>query len=149
MAGDSEAQAHSTNYFSTFITVAPDSPAPGPQVPPQREPASIAQATYDLIAANPYALTSDDVIFTVWATRQGIAEADLPSARAEFFSTGRPCLRSSDLTKRYGWGIHSDESGRVAIYGKGSDEYDLLALGMDYRDRSAVKVISAMRTSRT
>ncbi len=25
-----------------------------------------------------------------------------------FFSKGQPCLRASDLGKKYGWGIHSD-----------------------------------------
>jgi len=143
------AAEHTTNYTNTFITVSPDSPAPGPLEPPHREPASIAERTYRMIAEAPYEHTSDDVIFTVWADRQGIAESERGAAREEFFAQGRPCLRSSDLVKKYGWGIHSDADGRVAIYGKGSREYDSAALGLDPRDSSLITVMSGMRSTRS
>jgi hypothetical protein len=52
---------HSTNTPATFITIAPDSAATRGTTPPVREPPSLAARCHALIAAAPYALTSDDV----------------------------------------------------------------------------------------
>ena len=59
--------------------------------------------------------------------KHGIRDEDVPAARAAFFAKGQPCLRSSALAKRYGWGIHSDEGGRVALYARESERYAQLA----------------------
>lgn len=119
-----------TNYYNTFIAVAPDSAARCGIEPPGRpEKPSVAARTFRMIASAPYRHTSDDVIFTVYADRNGIAEADRPSAREQFFSKGQPCLRSSDLGKRYGWGIHSDADGRVALCAVDSPEYECFVSG--------------------
>jgi hypothetical protein len=134
---------HTTNYFDTFIAVAPDTAATAATEPPQRPTPSIAELTYRMIAEHPYGFTSDDVIFGVWADRRGIAEDERESARAEFFAKGQPCLRSSDLGKRYGWGVHADAEGRVAVVPMDSDEYARLASG-----EGGVSVTRAMRSSR-
>jgi hypothetical protein len=138
---------HTTNYFDTFIAVAEDSAAAGPAAPPERTPASIAELTFRMIAENPYRYTSDDVLFTVWAERRGISEEDRAAARTEFFAKGQPCLRSSDLGKRYGWGVHSDAEGRVALVGLGSTAYARLETGVS-PSGDPVTVIRAMRSSR-
>jgi len=134
---------HTTNYFDTFIAVAPDTAATAATEPPQRPTPSVAELTYRMIAEHPYGFTSDDVIFGVWADRRGIAEVERESARAEFFAKGQPCLRSSDLGKRYGWGVHADAEGRVAVVPMDSDEYARLASG-----EGGVSVTRAMRSSR-
>lgn len=100
-----------------------------------------------MISAAPYAHTSDDVIFTVWAERREITAAEREAARAEFFSKGQPCLRSSDLGKRYGWGVHADAEGRVALVGIGTAEYESLAGGSTV-DGGVVTVTAAMRSKR-
>lgn len=138
---------HSTNYLDTFITVADDSAAVESTVPPARATPSVAELTYRMIADNPYRYTSDDVIFTVWADRNGIAGEHRDQARADFFSKGQPCLRSSDLGKRYGWGVHSDAEGRVALVGMDSAEYARLA-GGSTPEGEAVTVTKAMRSKR-
>ena len=138
---------HTTNYFDTFITVAPDSSASEAVAPPARPTPSVAELTHKMIAEHPYEFTSDDVIFTVWADRNEIEEADRASARATFFSKGQPCLRSSDLGKRYGWGVHSDAEGRVALVPVASAEYERLAGGTT-PEGEPVTVIAAMRSSR-
>jgi hypothetical protein len=138
---------HTTNYVDTFIAVAEDSTAAGAVVPPERTPASIAERTFRMIAENPYRFTSDDVLFTVWAERRGIAEEDRDAARAEFFSKGQACLRASDLGKRYGWGVHSDAEGRVALVGLGSREYAEFEAGATPTGEP-VTVTRAMRSSR-
>jgi hypothetical protein len=121
----------SVDYVNTFIAVAPDSTASTGIVPPERggKP-TVASRMWELIASEPYRHTSGDVIFTVFAERSGISEEDRPAARRDYFSTGRPCLRSSDLGKRYGWGVHADADGRVAVYPLGSPEYQALAAGV-------------------
>jgi hypothetical protein len=134
---------HSTNYQGTLIAIAEDSSADRGTMPPEKaENPSVASRTWRMIADHPYEYTSDDVIFTVWADRQGIAEEDREAARAEFFSRGRACLRASDLGKKYGWGIHHDTEGRVAVFGVESDEYRAFIESGD------VQVVKAMRSSR-
>jgi hypothetical protein len=141
---------HTTCYFDTFITVAPDSAAETGLTPPVRDGAepSVAARTFAMIATAPYAFTSDDVVFTVWADRRGVPAAEREAARAEFFSKGQACLRSSDLGKRYGWGVHSDTEGRVALYAIDSPEYARFAAGLSAIDGRPVEVKAAMRSRR-
>ena len=117
--------AHTTNYFSAFIEVAEDCPADRAQEPPAGEQPTIAALHHRLIAERPYTLTSDDVVFETWAIREGVDPQDA-AARERFFSKGRPCLRSSPLGKRYGWGIHFDAEGRAALVARESAEYERL-----------------------
>jgi len=138
-----------TNYENTFITVAPDCPVTAAVVPPERANPTVVARTHALISEHPYELTSDDVLFTVHADRNAIAEADRESARTEFFAADRACLRSSDLGKKYGWGVHSDARSRVALHALGSATYDALARGESPDGTgTAVTVRPAMRSSR-
>ncbi|MBP9115702.1 MAG: hypothetical protein KBF89_05090 [Acidimicrobiia bacterium] len=111
---------HSTNYFDTFIEVAQDCPAEIGQEPPVKDPKTVAQITYEMLIDNDYKYTSDDVLYNVGGKRKGIS-------RKDFFSKGQACFRASPLTKRYGWGVHSDSEGKIAIYPVESKEYKKLA----------------------
>lgn len=118
----------STNYHNTFIEVAGDCPAAVAEAPPEKaDRKTVANLQYDLVAAHPYRSTSDDVVFGVFAMRNAIPESELEAARAQFFSKGQPCLRASPLAKRYGWGIHHDADGKVALVAMESDRYHELA----------------------
>ncbi len=119
--------AHTTNYLSTFIEVAEDCPVDHAQEPPAGERPTVAALHYRLIAEEPFSRTSDDVIFATHAIRQGIDDADRDAAREAFFFKGQPCLRSSPLGKRYGWGILHDAQGRVALVPREAEEYTRLA----------------------
>jgi hypothetical protein len=133
----------STNYTATFIQVADDCPVTAAEVPPSGTAApTIAALQYELIGAQPYEHTSDDVLFAVHAIRQAIPAADRAAARAAFFARDQACLRSSPLGKRYGWGIHHDAAGRVALIPLGSAEYAALAAD------PAVRQLKAMRSKR-
>ena len=138
---------HSTNYPNTFIAVAADSTATRGTVPRETATPSVALRTFRLIHDHPYAHTSDDVIFTVHADRQAIPQRERAAARKAFFATPRPCLRASDLAKKYGWGIHGDARGRVALYGVETDEYRALARG-EGPDGEPITVKTAMRSRR-
>lgn len=102
------ATLHTTNNHDTFTSVSPDCPATTAQVPPERATPSVARLQYDLLVDAPYRYTSDDVVHLSQGERRGID-------RETFFSKGQPCLRASPLVKRYGWGVHHDAEGRVAL----------------------------------
>lgn len=132
---------HTTNYQGTFIEVSEDCPIDHGAEPPIAENQSIAALHYRLISEHPYGRTSDDVIFETHALRKGIDPTDA-EARAEFFSKGQPCLRSSPLGKRFGWGTHHDAEGRVALVPRESEEYAALVAD------ASLAHTKAMRSSR-
>ncbi len=119
---------HTTNYTNTLIRVADDCPVKAAEIPPMKgDKPTIAGMQFEMIVHHPYQYTSDDVIFSVQAKRREIPASMLKTERELFFSKGQACLRASPLCKRYGWGIHSDAEGRVALYPMESDEYNRLA----------------------
>lgn len=134
---------HTTNYRNAFIAVAEDCPVTAAQVPPQKDDAkTVGGLQLDLILSAPYGYTSDDVVFGVHAQRAGVAPGEQPAERERFFSKGQPCLRSSPLAKRYGWGFHHDAEGKVAVYAIDSPEYQKLAAD------NSLKQLKAMRSKR-
>jgi hypothetical protein len=128
-----------TNYYNTFIQVAPDCPTNTPEVPPVTATPTVAALQHRLIMERPYRLTSDDIIFGVVAIRADIPGSDLEAERARFFSKGQPCMRASVLSKRYGWGTHHDAQGRVALYGVGTPEYERLAADPQITQKLAMR----------
>ncbi len=132
---------HTTNYVNTLITVSPDTKAVAATSPPTGK-GSVAELQFAMIHGHDYELTSDDVVFGVYADRKGIAADAREAARDQFFSKGQPCMRTSPLAKSYGWGIHSDADGRVMLVSMGSSRYEALM-----NDGATVKR-AAMKTSR-
>ncbi len=134
---------HTTNYINTFVEVAEDCPACSGEVPPLKgDKKSVANLQYELISQNPYRYTSDDVLFKVHASKKEIADSEVEKEREQLFSKGQPCFRASPLTKRYGWGIHSNEEGKVALFGCETIEYK------NYSEDSKLKIVKAMRTKK-
>ena len=109
-----------TNSFNTFISVARDCPTFVGEVPPIRNSKTVARIEYDLLIDDPYRFTSDDVLYIANGEWRGLS-------RDEFFAQTQPDFRLSSLTQRYGWGVHSDVQGRIALYGVGSLGYEMLA----------------------
>lgn len=129
-----------TNYRNTFIAVAPDCPVVTPETPPSSlAKPSVAALQFELVSEHPYELTSDEILFTVHALRAGISEAAIEEERERFFAKDQACLRASPLGKRYGWGTHHDDEGRVALYGVGTAEYDRLANQHDLTQKAAMR----------
>lgn len=118
---------HTTNYFDTFIAVAEDCPTDKAEVPAVKgDNKTVANLQFDMLIDNPYKYTSDEVLFKVHALRSGIGTSEQQAAREAFFSKGQACMRASPLTKRYGWGVHYDDKGRMALYAVDSPEYKKL-----------------------
>ena len=128
-----------TNYFNTFIEVAEDCPAKSAEVPPQKgDNPSIANIQFDMIAANPYLYNSDDVIFKGHATKNNLVN-NIETERELFFSKGQACLRASPLGKRYGWGIHHNAEGKVALYPAESEEYQQFLTDKNLKHTKAMR----------
>lgn len=133
----------------TFVRVAPDCPAATAVVPaPRGGDPTVAVIQYELLTAMPYSLTLEDLIYETHVRRLGLSKADAKAQRAaihvELFAKSHPCMRASPLTKRYGWGVHHDAAGRMALYGVGSAEYRRFAAG----EVAGVEVVAAMRSKR-
>lgn len=107
----------STNYTNTFIAVAPDSKKPAGTIPPEKTPPTVARLQYDLLSQNPYQYTSDEALLKIHCQRKGRTDMQ------EFFAKSQPCFRCSPLTKTYGWGIHCNAEGKMALCGLESQEY--------------------------
>ena len=131
-----------TNYFDTFIEAAQGTKTTcGTKPPSKGDKKTVAQVQYELIVNNPYKYTSDDVLFQVFARRSDLPIAEYRQAREQFFAKGQPCFRASPLTKNYGFGVHCDSNGKIAIYGMETQEYEKLVADMN------VKKVKAMRIS--
>jgi hypothetical protein len=133
---------HTTNYSNTFIEVADDCKAVEGTVPPEKAERTVARIQFEMISQNPYAYTSDDVIFAAYAEKNKIDPASRDEARQAFFSKGQACMRASALGKTYGWGVHADAESKVAIYALDSDDYQRL------RKDEALAHLKAMKSAR-
>lgn len=135
---------HTTNYQNTFITIADDCSAKSGKIPPLKgTEKTIANMQYEMIIDNPYQYNSDDVLFHCFVTKNKIEEGNLKIAREHFLSKGQPCFRASPLTKRYGFGVHSDQDGKIAIYGCETTEYKKFVSSKN------LKVVRAMKSSKS
>lgn len=134
---------NTTNYFNTFIAVADDCPVDIAQIPPDKNNTpTAATVQFQMMSSHPYRYDSDSVLFEVYAVKSEITEGERKQARETFFSKGQPCMRASPLTKRYGWGVHCNKDGKVAIYAVESPEYAKLS-----HDRT-LKQLKAMRNAK-
>lgn len=136
-------KTHSTNYVDTFIEVSEDTKVSQGTVPSSKaDRKTVAEMQYELIANHPYAYTSDDVLFQIYAQRNDLAESEYEVARKQFFSKGQPCFRASPLSKSYGFGVHHDKEGKIALYGMESPEYET------FLSDETIKKVRAMRSSK-
>lgn len=134
---------HSTNYQNTFIEVAEDCAANIGETPPIRgDKKSVANLQFEMLHNSPYQYTSDEVFFAIFASRKDLISEEMEVHRQQFFSKGQPCFRASPLTKRYGWGVHSDAHGKVALYALDSEAYQ------SYINQTAIVKVKAMRSSK-
>ena len=79
------------NYVNTFIAVAADSKAQAGTVPPAREgKKTIAQLEYELIAAQPYQLTQEEVQFSVHVQRVGLSAHEVKAKRSALWRSSFP-----------------------------------------------------------
>jgi len=135
------------SYSNVFIKVAEDCPASRSAVPVAKRdavPAHVVQ--YELLTTHPYRYGHEDLVYAVYVRQKGISgevlATDADAIRAELFSKGHPCLRASSLTKRYGFGAHYDEAGKIALYPVESPEYE------QFMQDESVRKLPAMRNKK-
>ena len=131
---------HTTNYRETLILPSPDCTATTASVP--RKVGSVAAMQHERLSGAPYALTSDDLLFDVYAARNDIDPDHRDEAREAFFSKGQACLRASPLVKSFGWALHHDAQGRVALVDPQGETFAALAA------RDDVTKLMGMRSKR-
>lgn len=137
------------NYYNTFITVAPDCPAETGIIPPDKKDGRMKPSLeYELAAGQPYGYTQEELLFEVYVRHKQIAEDELAERRPElwdeFFGKSQACLRASMLPKKYGWGIHFDAEGKMALIPKESEAYQRYL----ENESGELKVVAAMRSSK-
>ena len=135
------------SYVETMIRVAPDSPTQIAIIPTSKDgKKTVAVLEYELLTSEPYTYTQDKVQFAVHAMHKNISDAELeahlPELYAAFIAKPRACFRASPLPKKYGWGVHYDDQGRIALHAINSPEYQRLT------QLEGTKQLLAMRSSR-
>jgi len=103
---------------------------------------------YELAAGQPYGYTQEELMYEVYVRHKEIAPEELEARgaeiRNEFFSKPMACLRASMLPKKYGWGIHFNEAGKMALIPVESAEYHRFVEG----GYGNVNVLQGMRNSK-
>lgn len=130
-----------TTIQSTLVAPAPDCPALGAEPPPAKAQPTRATIEFDLLTEEPYTLDHMSLSHAVHVAMARAAGKPIQSFEA-FHAKGQPCLRASPLTKRYGWGVHYDDAGRIALIDPASAEFAALRLD------DTIKKTTAMRSKR-
>lgn len=99
------------NYCNVLIQVAEDCPAQKGLTPDSKN--EIAYIGYDELSKNPYKYTELEFYRQVHHVCRS-----KPELKIETYD-----IRRSVLCKKYGWGIHIDESGRLALVGCETEKY--------------------------
>ncbi|WJH35796.1 DUF6157 family protein [Paenibacillus sp. CC-CFT747] len=137
------------NYYNTFITVSADCPAEAGTVPAGKKAGRTKpEIEFELLSAEPYRYTQEELLYEVHVRHKEIPEEEQAAhgtrLRDEFYQKPQPCLRASMLPKKYGWGLHFDGEGRIALYPVESPDYRQYVEGK----RGTVRLLAAMRNSR-
>ncbi|MEX6701661.1 DUF6157 family protein [Peribacillus frigoritolerans] len=115
------------SYKNTLITISEDSKVSSAKVPVIRnEKPTIAYIEHDLINNNPYKFTQEDVQFKTYLIKNQMEAENAAELREQFFSKSKACFRASPLVENYGWGIHYNNQGKIAIYDVNSEMYNQL-----------------------
>ncbi|HAM82262.1 DUF6157 family protein [Ornithinibacillus bavariensis] len=131
------------SYKNTFITISEDSTVDSGIVPqPRNNKPTIASIEYDLIHNNPYEFSQEDVQFQTYLRKNQIESDQLDELRKQFFEKPKACFRASPLVKKYGWGIHYDNEGKLAIYAVNSEAYE------QFLHADQITLLKGMRTKR-
>jgi len=137
------------NYYNTFIKVAEDCPVEYGVMPPDKKSGKTKPGIeYELASAYPYRYTQKELLFEVHARHKEIPAEELAEHGEElkeaFYRKPQPCMRASMLPKKYGWGIHFDAEGKLALVPMESAEYGQFVEGA----YGEIRLLPAMRNSK-
>lgn len=133
-----------TGFRNTFIRISSDCPETSGIEPPVRGgKVPVHLIHLNLLRERPYHYTHEALIAEGELRREASTGETKREILARIRSKPLPCLRTSALPKRYGWGFHFDHAGRIAAYPAGSPEYGKLEA-----DQGVAQVM-AVRSKRT
>jgi hypothetical protein len=137
------------NYYDTFISVAADCPVVSGMVPPDKKGGKTKPGIeFELAAQYPYKYTQEELLYEVHIRHKEIPQEELKARgrqiRDEFYQKPQPCMRASMLPKKYGWGIHFNSEGKLALVPMESALYRSMIEG----GSGDVKLLAAMRNNR-
>lgn len=136
------------SYKNTFVKISEDCPVVVAEIPQKKngkKPAHVIQ--FELLTENPYRFAHEELIWEVYVHHKEIPNEILESQegaeiKEQLFSKGHPCMRASALVKRYGFGAHYNEQGKIAIFPAGSEEYE------QFMQAKNVKKVPGMRNKK-
>lgn len=132
------------SYKNTFIKISEDSEVHSAITPLARNnKPTIASIEFDLISNNPYKYTQEDVQFQTYLIKNQIKSDRLDEYREQFFQKPKACFRASLLVKKYGWGIHYDDEGKIALYDVNSEGYK------QFLNSDTITLLKGMRSKRS
>ena len=133
----------SIKYYNTSIPISEESKIQKGTIPTlKKDEKSIAYFLYETIFNHPYQYTSNEVLFNAYILKNEIEEADIKKHKIQFFSKKQLDLRGSSLVITYGWGIHFNPQGKIALIGVDADLYAQLL------NDTSIQKIKALKTKR-
>lgn len=138
------------NYYNTFITVSADCAVERGIMPPEKKSGRTKPGIeYDLVANQPYGYTQEELLFETHVRHKEIQQEELDERGGElkdaFYMKPMPCMRASMLPKKYGWGIHFDAKGRMALVPMESPDYQHY---LDEGGKGKLRLVPAMRNQK-
>ena len=131
------------NYRNTFVRIAADCPEQEGIEPPSRGGKKPVHAIHlELLRKKPYFFTHEELVAEGELLRKPTTGETKKEILARLRARPIPCLRTSPLAKRYGWGIHFDKEGKIAVYPAGFPEYE------KFTSDPSIGQVPAMRSKR-
>ncbi len=106
-------------------------------LPRGKKPVHLIQL--ELLRAAPYHFDHETLVLESELLREPSTGETRREILTRLRSRPLPCLRTSPLAKRYGWGFHFDAVGKVAAYAAGSEIYAKLAASSGLQQIAAVR----------
>ncbi|WP_222433376.1 DUF6157 family protein [Vibrio cyclitrophicus] len=111
-----------------LILISQDTIATQSEIPPESD--AITCIVYEVLTENPYRFTEPELHCEVHYERRGMHHLKI----------GSYSIKRSNLLKKYGWGIHKDSDGRLALVASDTDKYVRLSqtikTSYGYRNKS-------------
>ncbi|MGC1274710.1 MAG: DUF6157 family protein [Planctomycetaceae bacterium] len=130
---------------NTFILVAPDCHALRGVVPEaKRVPKPFPVVQFEVLSDEPYRFSYAESLCEIHARQNGLGETPFDDDLVKLLLRKHPCPRTSALPKRYGWGIHVDGDGKLALVACDSAEYRRLSRSKP----GMLQLVPALRSKR-
>ncbi|MEM5532434.1 DUF6157 family protein [Pseudoalteromonas arctica] len=98
-----------------LILISPDSKTEVASIPPEGK--TVTRIAYEVLIENPYLYTEQEFMREVHIVRRKCSNLKI----------NKYSIKRSDLLKKFGWGVHKDSNGKMALVAVDSDHYRRLS----------------------